>query len=315
MAAMNSITVRRLGLAATTSLLLHGLLFMLLALRDAPGRERDDTGPYIDNRVTGPDIFLTLEEWAAPARPRLLPVAWVEDAAPLPVVVPAPASSPTPWQPASAVAALPTADPSTDTSSPSDHDAASNTQTGASAATTFFQIPATGQAVVYVIDGSASMGLFGRFDAARRELIASLEQLPTTARFHVIVYNRFVAVLPGSKPTELLPATPTNLTKTIAWLRSLRPEGGTDHLPALRRALLLRPDVLYFLTDADDLLATHVQELTNFNQNRTRIHALEMEAPNPHRADMPLQLLARWNNGRYRCVAEVIQGTGTLSRP
>src|SRR5919198_794363 len=61
----------------------------------------------------------------------------------------------------------------------------SSTPGSARATTTFFQIATEGKAIVYVIDRSASMGCNGFLAAAKRELLASLERLPSTARFQV----------------------------------------------------------------------------------------------------------------------------------
>src|SRR5262245_2358261 len=63
-------------------------------------------------------------------------------------------------------------------------------------ATTFFDVPAVGKSVVYVIDRSATMNLDGRFDRARAQVVTSLKRLPPDARFQVIAYDRRAAALP-----------------------------------------------------------------------------------------------------------------------
>src|SRR5207253_645243 len=60
---------------------------------------------------------------------------------------------------------------------------------GSDGATTFFQVPARGKKIVYVIDGSSSMCRDGALAAACRELRESVKKLPPDARFQVIVYN------------------------------------------------------------------------------------------------------------------------------
>jgi hypothetical protein len=80
----------------------------------------------------------------------------------------------------------------------------------------------------------------------------------------------------------------------------LRAEGGTEHLTALRRALQLQPDVVFFLTDADALSEEEVRVVTRLNQGRTVIHAIEL-GPSPLTGRLTaLELLARDNRGRYR---------------
>jgi len=170
------------------------------------------------------------------------------------------------------------------------------------AATTFFDVPAQGRSVIYVIDRSGSMGAGGRLDLARREVLASLQKLAPEVRFQVIAYNRFAEPLRIAGHSDLLAATPENKQQTAAVLAGLLPEGGTEHLQALKQALLLQPEVIYFLTDADDLHPDQVRALTRLNHGRTAIHTIELTGVNRDRADMPLHVLARENGGKYRAV-------------
>jgi hypothetical protein len=171
------------------------------------------------------------------------------------------------------------------------------------ATTSFFSIETEARNIVYVIDRSASMGLDGKFDAARRELLASLERLPDTAHFQVIAYNRGAEPLHLSGKAGLVPATPNNKRQAAGLLETLYPEGGTEHVRALRQALALQPDVIYFFTDADDLKAEQIRALTLFNHGRSVIHAVESSGPKPGRSAHPLHALADQNQGVYRSVS------------
>ncbi len=166
----------------------------------------------------------------------------------------------------------------------------------------FFRIPIRGQRLVFVIDRSASMGLSGAFAAARRELLACLDCLPAEARFQVIAYNRGAETLRVQGQSGLLTASADHKRQARRLLAALRAEGGTDHLAALKRALLLRPDAIYFLTDADDLTAAQIREVTRFNQGRTMIHTVELAGAPRGQAPSPLQVLAAYNRGVYRSV-------------
>lgn len=168
--------------------------------------------------------------------------------------------------------------------------------------TSFFQIATQARSVVYVIDRSASMGINGRLAAARRELLASLDRLPPTARFQVVPYNRFAEPLRVGGRTDLLEATAANIQTVAKLLEALVAEGGTDHWPALHRALALQPDVIFFLTDADDLRIEQVRAITQLNHGRTAIHTIELNTLNRDREDMPLHLLAHTNQGQYQAV-------------
>ncbi|MBY0522934.1 MAG: hypothetical protein K2R98_06030 [Gemmataceae bacterium] len=173
---------------------------------------------------------------------------------------------------------------------------------GGGSATTFFDVAAQGRSVVYVIDRSGSMGECGRLDLARRELLASLAKLPAEVRFQVIAYNRNADPLHIGGQNRLAAATPENKQQAAYLLQHLVPEGGSEHLIALKQALLLDPEVIYFLTDADDLLADQVRTLTQLNHGRAAIHTIELSMGNRDRHEMPLHVLARDNRGKYRAV-------------
>jgi hypothetical protein len=169
------------------------------------------------------------------------------------------------------------------------------------AVTAFFGVPAVGKSVVFVIDRSASMGLDGRLDRARREVAASLRLLPPAARFQVIAYNRAAEPLRANGLYGLLPATPDAVAAAVAALDSLTAEGATDHLRALKAALTLRPDVIYFLTDEDDLTWADVRAVTQLNRGTVCMHALCL-VPTPPGRETPMQALARANRGLFRVV-------------
>jgi len=170
------------------------------------------------------------------------------------------------------------------------------------ATTTFFNVPTQAQSVVYVFDRSGSMGMAGRLAQARRELLASLERLPPTVRFQIIPFNRVAEPLRIAGRSDLVPATDGNKQQAALLLEGLVAEGGTEHLPALKQALLLQPEVIYFLTDADDLHPDQVRALTCLNHGRTTIHAIELTASHCDAPETPLHLLARQNGGQYRGV-------------
>ncbi len=162
-----------------------------------------------------------------------------------------------------------------------------------------FQGGAAARSVVYAIDRSSSMGRDGLLAAAVRELRVSLERLPPTTLFQIIVYHdRAEPLLPG----RLLPATAENVARASVALARVRPEGGTNHLHALQVALSLGSEVIYLLTDADDLRDADRREATRLNRAHAVIHTIELNTANRDRADMPLQLLARENRGRYLAV-------------
>jgi hypothetical protein len=277
----------RWRLALLASLLLHGLIVFGLsrlpncapgpAVADWPG-EGGTAGTEDD---TEPICFLINP--ALPSKPK--------------------PASPAPSQPTPAVAPKPQAITPVAASGhtlpvgPTAHPGGG----GRTGGTTFFNVPASSDAVVYVVDHSASMGLGGRLVAAQKELLASLDQLPESARFQVIVYNSSARPLLLDQP-GMMQATPANKQRVAAALAQLRAEGGTRHDSALPKALALRPAVIYFLTDADDLADDYRRLVTRLNSNHAVIHTIELGTANRGRPAMPLQALARDNGGTYQAV-------------
>jgi hypothetical protein len=141
----------------------------------------------------------------------------------------------------------------------------------------------------------------GALATARRELLASLQRLPANATFQVVLYNSSAQPLLGRRD-ELLPATPENLRRAAEALQAVEPEGGTNHYRGFQEALNLRPDVLYFLTDADDMTPEEERAILQLNAGRTAIHTIEMTLANQGRPDKPMQRLAQTTGGNYRAV-------------
>jgi hypothetical protein len=165
----------------------------------------------------------------------------------------------------------------------------------------FFQISPQGQRIVYVIDRSSSMGEHGALEAACRELLASLEHLPATAQFQVVLYNRTASPLLLDGRADLVAAGPESVRQVEDALATLRPAGSTNHVEAIKTALTLLPDVLFLVTDAGDLTRQQVRYVTVRNQGRAVIHAIEL-SDRSEQGDGPLALLARSNGGTYRVV-------------
>ena len=95
----------------------------------------------------------------------------------------------------------------------------------------------------------------------------------------------------------------TSINKTLARnsINSIGPGTGTHHLTAVQTALSLKPEVLFFLTDADApiLRAADLNEIRKKNRGRTRIHCIEF-GTGPFIVDSFLKRLAAQNGGTYR---------------
>jgi hypothetical protein len=173
--------------------------------------------------------------------------------------------------------------------------------------TYLFGLEGEGSLFVYVFDRSDSMnGYEGRpLAAAKTELINSIAMLEATQQFQVIFYNHEVTVFnpnPG-QTARLMFADDTTKDLAERFIRALPAAGSTEHMAALLRALLLAPDVIFFLTDAADpqLTAQQLERIRRSNKG-TVIHTIEF-GPGPFPGgDNFLMRLARQNNGRHTYV-------------
>ena len=291
------------GLALALSLGLHALVLTVFHCLPAAGLPVDRSPPLLTVVAVSDDDADAPGPAAHPRQQGSVPLAEPEPPpAPIQPIqvseIPPPGPAPTPVAPA-ASSDPGGATPGTDTFPGGGVPGTMPGNTGP----VFFQVAARGSSVVYVLDCSASMGVSGSFADARRELLASLGRLPESARFQVICYNRDAAALNIGGYTDLVPATAENRRAAGQVLEGVRPAGSTRHLEALRQALALEPDVIFWVTDAADLSIEQVRTVTAWNHGRTAIHAIELSGRDPDGPDTPLAQLARYNRGTYRVVA------------
>ena len=107
----------------------------------------------------------------------------------------------------------------------------------------------SGTTVVYLLDRSSSMGVGGLLNFATAAIGSSLAQLGPDVRFQVVAYNGGTSQLASGS----LLAHPENVRRASEWLGGLVAEGGSNHIAGFRDALWFQPDVVFLLTDADDL--------------------------------------------------------------
>ena len=132
---------------------------------------------------------------------------------------------------------------------------------------------------------------------AMRELLASLSQLPPDAQFAIVFYNLNPTLLDDAAGREgLMPATAQNKARVRSRLATIAPEGGTDHIKALRTALALRPEVIFFLTDAD-LMSKSDAESIHADAGNTRIQAVQFGIGPDLGTTLPLRNLATSTGG------------------
>ena len=122
--------------------------------------------------------------------------------------------------------------------------------------------------VVYVIDTSGS--LMTIFEPVQRALIDSIEQLRPTQSFHVIFAGAAPVELPARR---LVPAIAAYKDPARKFIREIVPEARCDPVAAMQRAFAVGPELIYFLTDGDFLLAAPelLAKLRTWNADR-RVH-------------------------------------------
>ena len=173
---------------------------------------------------------------------------------------------------------------------------------GSGGETSFFGIRDRGLRFVYVVDNSGSMSAFNAITYAKAELMASLDALEESQQFQVVFYNEAPRFMTGEGDGRMLAATTANRSLARTFVAEVQVAGGTDHMPALRAALALEPDVLYFLTDAGVpiIRAGDLEEIRQLNRTATRIHCIEFGRGPELLLESSLRKLARQNGGVYR---------------
>ncbi len=162
-------------------------------------------------------------------------------------------------------------------------------------------VPAAARRVVFLLDRSCSMGLSDALDRAKAELVAALDALPPKTSFRVLAYNSTAWPL-GDPSPGLQPASRENVTHIQQQLDALLASGSTRHLEAMKSALLLQPDLIILLTDADDLSTGEVRSMTSANHGRAAIDIVELTRDPMPRPDGGLASLASLNGGQHRRV-------------
>ena len=177
--------------------------------------------------------------------------------------------------------------------------------------TSLFGASDRGSKFVYVIDRSWSMEGEGigvtPMSMAKTELIASISRLDETQQFQIVMYNEAPTVLVADNGRfDYFFGTDVQRLDAVRQMSLVQPTGGTSHFPALKRALELAPDVVFFLTDGQEpaLSAKELNQLSRLGRG-ARIHCIEFGKGPPiagFGVGLPgnwLKKLASANEGTY----------------
>jgi hypothetical protein len=183
------------------------------------------------------------------------------------------------------------------------HSGGTNRVRGGTARTGVFGAVGEGRKFVYVFDRSGSMDGHGGapLSAAKSELVASLNDLGTTHQFQIIFYNEQPRVFnPTGTPGRLVFGTDQNKYLAQKFVGSITADGATRHDEALEMAIKMAPDVIFFLTDADEprMTAKQLARVAQLNQG-TSINAIEFGYGAQSDPEDFLVKLARQNGGKH----------------
>ena len=166
-----------------------------------------------------------------------------------------------------------------------------------------FGIAAKGTKFVYVLDRSGSMGGSGgkALEAAKKELLASIEKLDRVQQFQIVVYNERPRIFnPAGQPGKLAFGTRENKDEVRKFMASLKADGATSHEDAIKLAIRLHPDVIFLLTDADrpKLSPRQLDSIDRLGPGIT-IHTIEFGTGPQPEAENFLVKLAQQSAGKH----------------
>jgi von Willebrand factor type A domain len=163
----------------------------------------------------------------------------------------------------------------------------------------FFGIRTKGKKFIYVVDCSQSMihshseQYKTRLDRLKFELQESINHLDDESEFFIIFFNHESIPMPAE---SLQLATKETRKKYLHWANNIEADGLTDPRRALRLALRLKPEVIYFLTDGSINDTKIKRDLKKIKQNRSVIHTIAFGNKG---AEPLLRKIAKHNKGRF----------------
>jgi hypothetical protein len=163
---------------------------------------------------------------------------------------------------------------------------------GSYAQTSVFGVQGKGSKFVYVFDRSSSME--GRpLAAAKQQLLQSLESLEGIHQFHIIFFNTKTQSFDASGGGRRIAfASDRNKKLAANFVGGITADGGTDRMYALREAIGYAPDVIFFLTDADDpMTPSEMADIARANRKAQAAICVIEFGKNP--APVPNNFLAR----------------------
>ena len=166
-----------------------------------------------------------------------------------------------------------------------------------------FGVTGIGNKFIYVFDRSGSME-GAPLSAAKQEITTSLEDLGKINQFEIIFYNEFLDIF---HPTQnknfagkLFFATEENKSAAEKYMQKINASGATRHLDPLIKAISLKGDCIFFLTDGTEprIDDNELFRIRRRNKGRATINVIQFGSE-VNVGDNWLKTLARENGGEY----------------
>lgn len=189
-------------------------------------------------------------------------------------------------------------------SSGSDQDSLTNQNAGGAK---FFGVEGSGADFIFIVDCSGSMADYGRWGQAKRELKSSIGELTSDQRFLILLYNNgYIAM---NDEAELVESTERQQNRAIRWLSKKRPNNWTFCAEALAKALSLKPDAIFLLSDGEfndreevftvlDALNSS-KRLKLYGRSQVPVHTIALGS---HLGRFTMKRIADENSGNFKLI-------------
>ncbi len=171
----------------------------------------------------------------------------------------------------------------------------------------FFGVGGNGRDFVFIVDCSGSMADYGRWHQAVRELKQSVNDLKEDQRFLILLYNDgFIAM---NNDAKLVKSDSRSRKKAFKWLVNNRPDSWTFCAEALGKALSLKPDAVFLLSDGEfndrqdvffvlDTMNSK-ERLSPYEEQQIPVHTIALGS---HFGRHTMKRIADENSGEFRLV-------------
>ncbi len=155
-----------------------------------------------------------------------------------------------------------------------------------------------GERIVYIVDVSGSMRQplirHSRFQRVQKELEDAILSLHVEQKFLVVMFSDGVHAV---GPESIVHATDRNKNRVLNAIAKKKPGGHTDPRGAISRALRMKPDTIFFLTDGE-FHPNLAQKLMKGNKELV-VHTFTL---GDNVGEEVMKLIAQVNGGTYTFV-------------